>query len=200
MYSRVSRIFRRAAQRSTYAPSRVIIPELELILNSEAAKVQSAKRFPEKKLDPGSIEWTARQLRTNKPEVGVDMGKQQIWANSRHRQEVSMETVEQLNGLDDEKNVEALNELKGPKRYIRGSGNQMNIDAVVRTLDNQTYFKLSPLLDLGFTGSCIDASFVKQNKINTKKYPHPIPVYNADGSLNSGGPITEYVELMLQHV
>jgi len=34
--------------------------------------------------------------------------------------------------------------------------------------------------------------------INIKKYPRPIPVYNADGTTNSGGPILEYVEMNIQ--
>ena len=190
------------ADSSTYAPSNVIIPGLESIyVSPEAAEVRSATRFSGKKVDVGSVEWTARQLWTSKPEVAI--GILDIWANSRRRHEVSVETIAELNSLDDEQVVEALNELQGRKRYIRGSGNQMDIAVVIKTLDNQMRFKLSALLDSGCTGSCINASFVKHNKINTKKYPRPIPVYNADGSLNSGGSITEYVELLLeigQHV
>lgn len=32
----------------------------------------------------------------------------------------------------------------------------------------------------------------------TKKLPRPIPVYNADNTLNTDGPISEYVELRMQ--
>ncbi|KAJ7936349.1 hypothetical protein B0H13DRAFT_1853417 [Mycena leptocephala] len=52
------------------------------------------------------------------------------------------EQVVEALSLDDEQVVEALNELKLKCRYIRGSGNQMNDDVVIKTLDNQTYFKL----------------------------------------------------------
>ncbi|KAJ7756668.1 hypothetical protein B0H16DRAFT_1314906, partial [Mycena metata] len=185
------------ADSSTYAPSNVVIPDLESILHSpEVAKVRRANRFPAKKAEPGSIEWTARQLRIVKPEVAI--GVLDIWANGRRQSEVTMATVREPNDLDDEQVVEVLNELKRPKRYTRGPGNQTNINAAAKTLDNQTRFKLSALLDSGCTGSCIDTGFVKAEKINTKCYPRPIPVYNVDGSLNSGGPITEYVDFMLQ--
>ncbi|KAG2073475.1 hypothetical protein BDR04DRAFT_980960, partial [Suillus decipiens] len=53
------------------------------------------------------------------------------------------------------------------------------------------------LLDCGCTGSSIDAGFVRANGLNTHKLARPIPVYNADGSLNNGGLITDYVVLQL---
>ena len=105
------------AASSTYAPSNVVIPDLESILHSpEAAKVRSANRFPEKKVEPGLVEWTARQLRIVKPEVAI--GVLDIWANGRRRAEVTMATFCEFNDLDDEQVVEVLNELKRPKRYI----------------------------------------------------------------------------------
>ena len=184
--------------RSTYVPSNVVIPDLESILSTpEATKVRSA-RFPEKKVKVGTAEWTARQLQITKPEVAI--GILDIWANRQRRAEVSLATVEELNNFDEEQVVTAL---KCRRRYIRGSGNQMNIELVAKTLDTQKRFQLSALLDCGCTGSCINTAFVEKHNINTKKFPRPIPVYNADGSLNSGGPIKEYVELLIeigQHV
>ena len=53
------------------------------------------------------------------------------------------------------------------------------------------------LLDSGCTGSCIDREFVRKNNIQTKKVHLPIPVYNVDGSLNEGGPITEFIEVRM---
>ncbi|THH01892.1 hypothetical protein EW145_g6835 [Phellinidium pouzarii] len=51
------------------------------------------------------------------------------------------------------------------------------------------------LIDSGCTGSCIDAHFVLRYHIPTKQYPNPLKVFNADGSDNNGGLITEYAEL-----
>ena len=51
------------------------------------------------------------------------------------------------------------------------------------------------LVDSGCTGSCIDSRFVSRYHIPTKRYPNPLKVFNADGSDNEGGLITDYVEI-----
>ena len=82
------------------------------------------------------------------------------------------------------------------KHFVRGShGNQMDVALQITTLDTQRPLSVTALLDTGCTGSSINANFVKKNGINTRKLYAPIPVYNADGSHNTGGPITDYVEL-----
>jgi hypothetical protein len=52
-------------------------------------------------------------------------------------------------------------------------------------------------VDNGSTSSCIDQDFVKAKEISVKELAHPIPVYNADGSPNSGGLIKEYAEFKM---
>ena len=54
---------------------------------------------------------------------------------------------------------------------------------------------MEALLDSGCTGSCIDQTFIRENGINTQKLPIPVMVYNADGTPNSAGAITEVVRL-----
>ena len=84
--------------------------------------------------------------------------------------------------------------LKG--HFVRGTqGDEMDVKLQITTLDTQKLHSVTALLDTGCTGSSIDSNFVRRHGINTKKLYAPIPVYNADGSHNSGGPITEYVEL-----
>ncbi|VDC04059.1 unnamed protein product [Peniophora sp. CBMAI 1063] len=56
---------------------------------------------------------------------------------------------------------------------------------------------VNALLDSGCTGSCIDEDFVQQNSICTRKTALPIPVYNADGSANANGSITEFVDIAM---
>lgn len=80
--------------------------------------------------------------------------------------------------------------------FVRGTkGNQMDVTLQITTLDTQSVHTVTALLDTGCTGSSIDSGFVKKYGINTRKLYAPIPVYNADGSHNTGGPITDYVEL-----
>ncbi len=53
------------------------------------------------------------------------------------------------------------------------------------------------LLDSGCTESAINRVYVDKHQLNTKKATVPILVYNADGTCNQGGDITEFVELSL---
>ena len=56
---------------------------------------------------------------------------------------------------------------------------------------------MKALVDSRCTGSSIDAGFVKAKGLNARPLPHPIPVYNADGTLNKAGSITHYVTLCM---
>lgn len=58
-------------------------------------------------------------------------------------------------------------------------------------------FVVIGLIDSGCTGSCIDVDLVKRYNILTKKLRIPLPVYNADGSLNSMGKITDCVDMRM---
>jgi len=65
------------------------------------------------------------------------------------------------------------------------------------TLDDQRQFFLWGLVDSGCTGSSIDSGFVKAKGLNAQPLPRPIPVYNADGTLNNGGLITHTITLRM---
>ncbi|KZV59489.1 hypothetical protein PENSPDRAFT_551232, partial [Peniophora sp. CONT] len=97
--------------------------------------------------------------------------------------------IDTLNTMDDEQVIQALYELAQPMYYARSSGHcrQTTLSFPCRSLS------VDALLDSGCTGLCIDKDFVRQNGISTRKTALPIPVYNADGSANSNGSITEFV-------
>jgi len=97
----------------------------------------------------------------------------------------------------DEVAVRALLELAKPRKYVRGrtDGRQLDLELTLGTLDDRRNFRVNALLDSGCTGSCIDRTFVKENGINTEKLPILVMVYNADGTPNSAGAITETVRL-----
>ncbi len=93
-----------------------------------------------------------------------------------------------------------LEELQQPKRYISalsGKGKDLNIDVQIETLENRTQFSAKALVDSGCTSSTINQAFVEQHNIPTHATAAPIPVYNADGTKNSGGSITKYAEIHL---
>ena len=65
-------------------------------------------------------------------------------------------------------------------------------------MDTRETFQIKVLLDSGCTESCIDVEFVKKNNLVTKKLPRPLSEYNADGLINSGGPISKYIEVFMK--
>ena len=89
----------------------------------------------------------------------------------------------------------AIKELKKPKpqKMIRGTrGNQLSLPVIIQTEDMVTQFAVTGLIDSSCTGSCIDIGLVQRHKIPTKKLTVSQLVYNADGTLNSLGKITDY--------
>ena len=81
---------------------------------------------------------------------------------------------------------------------IRGTrGNQLSLPVTIQAQDMVSQFQVIGLIDSGCTGSCINIRLMQRQKIPTKKLPVPQPVYNADGTLNVAGKITEFVEVRM---
>lgn len=88
-------------------------------------------------------------------------------------------------------------EIHGAYRRVkRKPVNELVIDVQIQ-FNDQRSFAVKALLDSGCTGTTLSKEFVRKNNISTKKVIKPIPVRNADGSVNQGGPITDYVEIKL---
>ncbi len=91
-----------------------------------------------------------------------------------------------------------LEELRQLRRYISalsGKGKDLTIDVQIKTLENRTKVVTTALVDSGCTSSAINQAFVKKHNIPTHATAMPIPVYNADGTRNQGGLITQYAEI-----
>jgi Retroviral aspartyl protease len=145
---------------------------------------------------PGTAMWVVQRLAEAKEEQ--QKGILSLWAHPKRQAEVTEETINTINGLSDEDAIEALKELRRTKRFVRAVGkDQMSVPVHLQTLDDGHILRIIVLLDSGCTGSCIDREFVRKNNIQMKKVPLPIPVYNADGSLNEGGLITKFVEVRM---
>ena len=94
--------------------------------------------------------------------------------------------------------VEVLKKLKREKGYIRVTkGNSLTIKAGIQDLEGITRTTARTLIDSGSMGSCIDSGFIKRHGFTTHKVPVSVTVYNANGSINECGRITEYVEATL---
>ncbi len=93
-----------------------------------------------------------------------------------------------------------LEELRQPKRYISalsGKGKDLTINVQIETPKNIANIATTALVDSGCTNSAINRDFVKRHNIPTHATAAPIPVYNADGTRNQGGSITQYAEILL---
>ncbi len=90
-----------------------------------------------------------------------------------------------------------LYELRDPPVIIQAhesSTSNFMIDIVLNPVTGTRTLNTQGLLDSGCTSSAINRSFVEKHRLETRKISVPIPVYNADGTRNAGGDITEYVE------
>jgi hypothetical protein len=184
------------------SPTPVLIPHVtskksSRYLNWKKTAQKKEARCPGQPSEPFSAVWTAQHLYQDKPESAL--AALSIWTHRKRSKEVSHETIVELNALSDDNVILALNELKEPKKYIRGTGGQqLSLKTQIRTLDDRRTFAVTALVDSGSTGSCIDSDFVKARNIATKKVACPIPIYGADGTPSASGIVTEYVEMEMQ--
>jgi hypothetical protein len=84
-------------------------------------------------------------------------------------------------------------------RTVRPGGRAVEIDIQLQTLDSGKKFDLRALLDSGATGLFLDTIWVRENKISTKRLERARPVYNADGSPNEAGAISEVAEMIIRY-
>jgi hypothetical protein len=104
-------------------------------LNWKKTAQRKETRGPGQPSDPFSAVWTARRLYQDKPESAL--AALSIWTHRKRLKEVSHETIAELNALSDDNVILALNELKEPKKYIRGTGGQqLSLQMQIRTLDD----------------------------------------------------------------
>jgi len=73
---------------------------------------------------------------------------------------------------------------------------QLDIKIHLTTIDTTKSFTKVALIDLGCASSCISRKFIQENGINTQKLPFPITCYNANGTINKLGNITDTVDMM----
>src|SRR5215471_16395288 len=144
--------------------------------------------------DPYTAPWVVARLRDS-PQRAI--GILRIWAHERRR-DIDDGTIDEINALPEEIAIKAVEELKIPRAFVRGTGGtKLNLKTTVVTLDTRQEHTTKALLDSGCEGSCIDTDYVRQRNIRTTPFARPMPVYNADGTRNSAGSIYEYVTLEL---
>src|ERR1700722_4946863 len=154
------------------------------------------RRFRGQKMSPGTAQWLAQRLAEAKEEERT--GILGLWVHPKRQPEVTQQTATELNGLSDEEVVEALYELRQPKKIIKGKGGaQMTIPIHLQTMDGNQNFRVDALLDSGSTGSCISERFIRENNIPTRATARPKSTYNPEGTMNSGRTIKELVQMKM---
>ena len=69
----------------------------------------------------------------------------------------------------------------------------------VHTVDSNCLLVMKALIDCGAMAEFINHEFVCAHELWTYPIPHPISLYNVDGSPNEIGKITEAIDLVVQY-
>jgi len=71
------------------------------------------------------------------------------------------------------------------------------VESTVRTPTN-TIPTVNTLIDSGCTHTCISKKLVERENIPTQKILNPITIYNADGTQNTNGQVTDCVKMEIE--
>ena len=148
-------------------------------------------------VDPWTCQWIKRVV-DQKDEKHAIKHIRSFVHESRIEQ-VNSRLVQQLKNLTNDKAQFALRELQEKLRFVqrKRSENSFEIEGTITKMNGEK-FSVTALLDSGCTGTVIDKKFAKEKDLLIHKLPIPIPVYNADGTFNEGGLISEFALLELQ--
>ena len=84
-----------------------------------------------------------------------------------------------------------------PKRVIATGKHQMDLKESIQRTDTSEQIAVKALLNSGCTGLCINEAFIDKHEIETRELPKSIPGYNADGTPNANGMVTQMAQLRL---
>ena len=176
----------------------VVAPESHVVSSSKPAyKEKTLPKTPSERLTPFTPQWILRRLQQDPPEDSKATLRH--WLPFRRRAEFSDDLVQQIKDLPEEQALSALRELRKPKQFVKGrGGQQLLISAQVTTTATNQIIGVRALVDSGCVGSCVDRDFVERHKLPIEKTAIPIPVYNADGTINKDGSIRGFVTLRLK--
>lgn len=140
-------------------------------------------------------EWIAQRIKEDKR--GEAVGILKVWAYSTRREECTTEKIKELNEMTNDEVVMALKVLEEPPILKRIGDKQLDIQVKITTTNTEETFCKKALVDSGCSTFCISQKFVKENCLNTQKLPFPVTCYNADGSANRDGSVTEMVQVRI---
>ena len=142
-----------------------------------------------------SAEWIAKKIMEKNEREAIEILK--VWTHRSRRGECTIDKVQELNEMTDDEVIIALKALEEPHILRKLGDKQLDVRVKLTTTDTRKMFYKKALIDSGCSSSCISQKFIQENHLKTHKLPLPITCYNADGSTNKNGSITETIEMRM---
>ena len=143
-------------------------------------------------MDPWTSQWIKKMVNSN--DKGHVIKHVRSFVHESCQGQVILRLIQQLREINELKAQFMLHELQQKLRFVqckRQSNNVFEIKATLESPSDET-LDIITLLDSGCTRTTIDERFAKEKGLKMYKLPVPIPIYNADGSINSAGSIREF--------
>ncbi|SJL16884.1 uncharacterized protein ARMOST_20414 [Armillaria ostoyae] len=166
--------------------------------SDEPARISATKSDAHRWYKPFEVDWTLRAVCEARNDNAA-CAALYIWTHIDRVPELTPELLSEIR-KGGELARERLYELHEPPRYLRRRGSNdrdFSLQVQLTTVTGQKTFTTKGLVDSGCTSSAINRAFVRKNQLDTVKTAVPIVVYNADGTHNQAGDITEYVEMRM---
>ena len=179
-------------------------PVTKILQNPEWNRSHEVHRTSVQKLswinsvDPWSVEWIKKVANTTNCERA--MKHLRSFVHESRMEEVTPSLIRRIKELPTPEALLSIRELQRKPRFIKRkqSDNLLEVKAIVARPDGSK-LPIIALVNSGCSGSTINENFVKENNLLTHDIPIPIPVYNADGTMNKGGSISKFtmIELLI---
>ena len=149
-------------------------------------------------VDPRTSQWIKKVVDSKDEERAIKHVRS--FVHESRQEQVPPRLIRQLREISELKAQFVLHELQQKPRFVqckRQSNNTFEIKVTLETPSGET-LDIITLLDSRCTGTTIDKRFAKEKGLKTYKLSVPIPVYNADRSINSAGSIREFTIIKMR--
>ncbi len=164
-----------------------------VVSSATNAKVQEAPR--QGWMKPLLVDWTLQNVQEARSNNAA-RAQLVLWMHKDRLGELTDELFDELQ-IGEQTAIERLYEIREPIQYIHGVSGDFSIPITIEPISSRLKLTMKALIDSGCTGSTINQAYIKKHNLDTKKVLIPIPVYNANGTRNQRGDITEFVELSM---
>ncbi|KAH6904686.1 hypothetical protein BKA70DRAFT_1109013, partial [Coprinopsis sp. MPI-PUGE-AT-0042] len=119
------------------------------------------------------------------------------WTHPRRSPEVNDDLLNDLKCFNNTDALAVLKQLKEKPFVISSVNNSSSLTTTISLGDSdaELLFRAHTLVDSGAQNCYKNPRYVAKHNLATVNLPRAIPVYNADGSLNNAGSITQYTEM-----